>query len=76
MSGVLEYSTELEGMIERGDLLEAGCEMEVEIRAASVQAVEELARLTSIPAYQVDFLLWDAHPVPTKPHHRTRTIFY
>ena len=74
--GVFEYSKELEDIIEGRKLLEHGNEMEVEIRAASVQAVEQLAAITGLPAYKIDNLLWDLQTTTNYSHHRTRSIFY
>jgi len=42
--GVLWYSPRLEGKVRRGEMLEAGSELEVEVRACSVWAVELLRR--------------------------------
>ena len=62
----------------------AGSDAEVEIRAATVQAVERLraclsARGENVRSVQIDWALWDAAqaaPADGKPYHRTRTIYY
>jgi Potential Queuosine, Q, salvage protein family len=66
-------------------LIAAGSEEEVEIRAASVAAVEllraELERETGqlIPSILLDWCLWqegEANVAQHLPHHRTQTIYY
>ena len=81
--GALEYSEHLARKVDDWVELEAGGPEEVEIRAATVVAVEELRdRLgdagRQLPAVQVDWLLWDYSQglFPVRPHHRTRTVFY
>jgi len=81
--GILELSDELRETVEGGAELPAGCEEEVEMRAATVVAVErmreQLARRgREVPAWQIDWYLWDrSHGAEVRvAHHRTRTIFY
>ena len=81
--GALEYSEHLAGKVDDWVELEAGEPEEVEIRAATVVAVEELRdRLEGagrkLLAVEVDWLLWDYSQglFPVRPHHRTRTVFY
>lgn len=82
--GVLNYAEALAVRIDRGEMLTAGSEEEVEIRAAAVCAgellVAELGRRgLSVNALQLDNALWyrGQHPFYRKrPRHRTRTIFY
>jgi hypothetical protein len=78
--GVLVYSAELEDTVVRSQReIGAGAEQECEIRAASVQAVEELSKHLSLPPIQVDWLLWgigETRQASLPPHHKTRTIFY
>ena len=62
--------------------IEAGSPCEVEIRAATVWAVELLRRELerrgrSLLAVEVDWLLWHtSQRRQMPPHHRTRTTFY
>ena len=63
--------------------LEPGEPEEVEIRAATVVAVEELrdrlgAGGRNLKSVEVDWMLWDYAQglFPVRPHHRTRTVFY
>lgn len=81
---VLRYAPDLADRVDGEEALEPGSREELEIRAASIWAVEWLRealarrgrRLWSI---QVDWILWAAsHGDDTrlKPHHRTRTIWY
>ena len=82
--GVLTYQPELSRLIDAHVELPAGSQFEVEIRAATIWAVEELHRSLSrhglqLPAYQLDWTLWQLGqdlPASTSPYHRTRTIYY
>ncbi|MGH9350515.1 MAG: queuosine salvage family protein, partial [Vicinamibacterales bacterium] len=82
--GVLAYADPLQRAIEAGELIEAGSEEEVEIRACAVHAAERLvAELAALgrpmPARQLDWLLWNRGQEPrykNRPRHRTRTTFY
>jgi len=81
--GILGLEAGLAGRIDAGEELAAGSETEVEMRAASVQAVERMrqAALASgkpATAWQIDWYLWKLarDPSVTVEHHRTRTIYY
>jgi hypothetical protein len=82
--GVLRYADALAARIDGGELLAAGSEEEVEIRAAAVHAgellVAELRRSgRPVNALQLDNALWYRGQQPfyrMRPRHRTRTIFY
>ena len=82
--GVLEYAPELADLVDRYVPLAAGSEAEVEIRAATVWAVELLRRALAEcgvlrPASAIDYRLWaeSQRPGPAaRPYHRTRTIYY
>ena len=82
--GAIEYSDHLARRVDGWVELAPGSPEEVEIRAATVVAVEELRdRLQDgagrvLRAVEVDWLLWDLAQglYPVRPHHRTRTIFY
>ena len=79
LDGVLRYEPELAGRIEAGELVPAGSEEEVEIRACAVHAVELLSRQLEVPSHRLDLLLWNrGQGVAYKavPRHRTRTVFY
>ncbi len=76
--GILEYSEDLKNMIMNGVYIPAGDVREVEIRAATVIAVEEIAnRLKKAPSF-VDNVLWNLSKKTTDlpPHHKTITIYY
>jgi hypothetical protein len=70
--------------IARRELLLAGSDEEIEIRAATIWGVELLrralaARGRDVTASEIDWLLWQAGqqlPAGTEPYHRTLTIFY
>ncbi len=81
--GILEVSESLGAAIESGVELSAGEEPEVELRAATVVAVERMKdtlsrRGLAVPAWQIDWYLWShSHDADVRvAHHRTRTIFY
>ena len=82
--GILRYHPALAERIARRELLPAGSEEEVEIRAATVWGVELLRRaLTergrSLTASELDWLLWQVGqhlPADTEPYHRTLTVYY
>jgi len=82
--GILVYDEDLSARVDRQELIPPGAPEEVEIRACTIWAVEmirqELSRWGhSLPAYQVDWYLWETSqhlPLDTRPHHRTRTVFY
>ena len=81
--GILEYHPSLAQRIDNQEIIEAGSEEEVELRAATVWAGELLRRAMtheeySYTAAQIDLRLWSLgqHSTDMKPYHRTRTIFY
>lgn len=85
--GILEYSEELSKIVDNRIMIKSGAPEEIEIRAATVQAVEllrqELENLSgtsqSIPAAKVDQFLWflgQEEEFRSKPYHLCRTIFY
>jgi hypothetical protein len=81
---VLEYDEYLSNLVDSYVHFNPGSPEEVEIRAATVQAVELMRQsLTnghgSIPAFKLDWWLWTLgqnDAVREKPYHRSRTIFY
>lgn len=89
---VLQYSDQLIDRLRKDDgLLENGEKMEVEIRAASIHAIELVrqqmrqitAAGTSLPnSIQLDFFLWGfrrdhCEAIDVKsPYHRVRCIYY
>ena len=88
-AGVLRYDSGLAAAVDAGQILDAGCPAEVEIRACTVQAVEGLRDRLSAAlegtssgealAVQVDWLLWErgeAARDTLPPHHRVHTVFY
>ncbi|GIL83017.1 hypothetical protein Vretimale_8527 [Volvox reticuliferus] len=87
--GILSYSDELVAKVERKEIIPAGSEEEVEIRACTVVAVERLREAIAhkfrgtgaqLPhAIQLDWWLWEIGEQNRQnhpPHHRTLTIFY
>ena len=82
--GITRYSDELEAAIREGRLIEAGSPWEVEIRAHTIWACEELTRRVNelrppelrVIVPQVDARLWVPFHRTHYPHHLTRTIYY
>ena len=81
--GALEYSDGLARRVDDWRELEAGEPAEVEIRAATVTAVERLRVALaeagrSLRSFEVDWMLWELSLglYPVRPHHRVRTIYY
>jgi hypothetical protein len=81
--GVLVYADGLARRVDDWRELEAGEPAEVEIRAATVVAVERLragleSRGRQLLSMEVDWILWaySQELYPVRPHHRTRTVFY
>ena len=84
VDGLLDYSDSLAAAIEREELIRAGSEEEIEIRACAVHCVEliggTLARSSQpVSSRRLDQILWHrgqrANYKSTK-RHRTRTVFY
>lgn len=82
--GALVYSAELAERVRRREELYPGSREEVEIRAATVEAVNRLQLLLSaegraVTCVEVDWLLWntgETRLAHLPPHHRTRSVFY
>jgi hypothetical protein len=81
--GILSYAPELARRIDYLELIEAGSEEEIEIRAATVWACELLRRRMiqhdhPMTAAAIDLRLWllGQNASDMKPYHRTRTQFY
>ncbi|HET9981616.1 MAG TPA: queuosine salvage family protein [Ktedonobacterales bacterium] len=81
---VLVYEPELAELIADYTLIPPGSDAEVEIRAATVWAVELLRRTLEDRGIQqtasaIDYRIWlesQAAPPDNVPYHRTRTIYY
>jgi hypothetical protein len=82
--GILRYEPALAAAVDAREELPAGGAAEVEIRAATVQAVERMvaglrARGVSLAPFQLDWLLWERGERLLRelaPHHRVLTVFY
>ena len=81
--GVLVYQPELSAAVDQLRTLAPGSEQEVELRAATIWSCELLrqdlaGRGLALPAYRLDWYLWDlSQQLPmVHPHHRTRSIYY
>lgn len=82
--GVLVYEPELAELIESYTLIPSGADAEVEIRAATVWAVELLRQALARAGIQqtastIDYRIWlesQSAPPDGVPYHRTRTIYY
>ncbi len=80
---VLEYQSALAKHVDAQELLEPGSEEELEIRAATIWACEQLRRAMLQQGYvltssEIDQRLWllGQHSDEMRPYHRTRTIYY
>jgi hypothetical protein len=83
--GILEYDRELSDLVDNSIPIQAGSPEEVEIRAATIQAVEKIRQHIStkkqhpISAVKLDWWLWTLgqdDQVRARPYHRTRSMFY
>ncbi|MBI3928102.1 MAG: hypothetical protein HY319_21340 [Armatimonadetes bacterium] len=80
--GLITYSPELEARVQKGELLAAGSQEEMEIRAHTLYASKllELALQRQgdrVNALNVDYLLWShGRGLKDRPHHLTETIAY
>jgi hypothetical protein len=81
--GILKLSPDLTRRVEAEEELDQGSAEEVEIRAASIQAVDRMVKAVGrrgrvVTAWEVDWYLWrlshDAEVAVN--HHRTRTVYY
>ncbi len=79
VDGMLSYDAELAALIDAGEELPAGGEMERELRACAVHAGELLAARWGVAPRVLDNWLWNrgqARPYTRTPPHRTRTVYY
>jgi hypothetical protein len=82
--GVIHYAPALAAQVDSYTLIPAGSAAEVEIRAATLWAVELLRRALSQrgitrTASEIDYRLWSESQTKApdeRPYHRTRTIYY
>ena len=79
--GVLEYSQELQRMVDNKLEIPRDSEMEIEIRASTIVACDLIAQGLGVPPYKVDWLIWqigehEKNLGLLKNHHRTITTFY
>ena len=81
---VMVYDDELSALVDSRAEIPFGSPMEIEIRAATVVAVENLhdrlvALGVNLLVIELDWLLWqrgESIKDEIKPHHRTMTIYY
>ncbi|MBD2304856.1 hypothetical protein H6G17_04930 [Chroococcidiopsis sp. FACHB-1243] len=84
VDNILQYEQSLAAKIDAEELIAAGTEEEIEIRACTIHAAElivaQLRRLEhKVSALKLDYFLWNRGQQPeykSRPRHRTRTIFY
>lgn len=81
--GILKLSDELAGRVDTDEELLKGSPEEIEIRAASIHAVDRMTRTAGAQGkraspWQLDWYLWELSHADevTARHHRTRTVFY
>lgn len=74
--GILAYSQELATIIDSKQPIPAKSNYEVEIRTATIQAVEQMKAHTTLTSADINDHLWlNGNPAKTE-HHRTRTTDY
>lgn len=85
--GILRYDDAVTQRLRANPHLESGCELECEIRAASIWAVEKLKRelqsrhSRNVNSIQLDFYLWGLakskmSEMQSIPFHKTRHVYY
>lgn len=81
--GIMVVDDALAREIDATSELSHGCEAEVELRAATIHAVDRMSRAASkqglsAPPWVVDWYLWGLshHPDVRADHHRTLTVYY
>lgn len=82
--GVLRYSPELEAALQAYELIPAGSDWEIEIRAGTIWACELIRQALAgmgmgLSAFEIDWALWltgQSLPPGSEPYHRTLTVFY
>lgn len=74
--GVLTYDDQLAARIDSGALIEENSMEERAIRAASILAVEELAKAQNVSVADVDYWIWLKRKEPKTPFHLTITTAY
>ncbi len=81
--GILRLDPDLARDIDRGEDIPQNSESELELRAATIQAVLRMAQAAAgcgkaVPMWQIDWYLWTLSHGPdvTVQHHRTRTTYY
>src|SRR5207253_1490491 len=81
--GILRLDADLATDIDRAVEIPATSDSEIELRAATIQAVHRMTQAVadrgmSVPAWQIDWYLWArSHDTDVAvQHHRTRTIYY
>ena len=75
----MEYSEELTKLIANETVIEHGSVFEVEIRAATVIAVEQIKEILKLKTIEVDWILWqlgEQQKDTINKHHRTLSIYY
>ncbi|HKQ49995.1 MAG TPA: queuosine salvage family protein [Phycisphaerae bacterium] len=81
--GILQLESHLAELIDREEEIEAGSDGEIEIRAATIRAVDRMKNALEstgkrVAAWEIDWYLWAlgrGGAVEVK-HHRTRTVYY
>lgn len=74
----LKYSNDLAERIDNYELIEAGSQEELEIRSATVWAIELISQKLGISAGLADLTIWwlSRELEINQPYHRTYTIYY
>lgn len=81
-AGILYFSPYLADQVDLGELIAAGSEEEIEIRAMTIYAVEMLRSMlrkngVSLTSVELDWILWGrTRSLESPPHHCTITTYY
>lgn len=79
---VLHYEPSLADKVDAQVELPMGSSEEIEIRAFTIDAVEQLKKIfadqdVQLKSFEVDWLLWHlSQGIEAKPYHRAKTVFY
>lgn len=81
--GIIQFEPELAETVDRDEEIAPGSDVEVQIRAATIQAVDKMVKALSgagkrACAWEIDWYLWGLarSGVIQAKHHRTRTVYY
>ena len=74
--GILNYDEKLSDMVDDHIMIPKGSRYEVEIRAATIDVCEFMAKKAGVTATEIDWLVWSARKTVDTPFHLTVTTDY